>query len=57
MQRMWWLVPVSLSLGMAHAQSYLFSFFDPPGSTYTYVSDMNNSGQILGTYQDSGGLR
>jgi hypothetical protein len=57
MQRMWLLVPVSLSLGMAHAQSYLFSFFDPPGSAYTYVSGMNNSGQILGTYQDSGGLR
>ena len=53
MQRTWWLV--LLGLGMAHAQSYLYFTFDPPGSTATSVSGINNSGQMVGIYQDSAG--
>jgi uncharacterized protein (TIGR03437 family) len=53
MQRTWWLV--LLGLGIAHAQSYLYFTFDPPGSTATSVSGINNSGQMVGIYQDSAG--
>lgn len=38
-----------------HAQTYTFTTFDPPGSTSTIVSGINNTGQIVGTYQDSSG--
>jgi hypothetical protein len=55
MQRTWWLV--LLSLGMAHAQSYLIFTFDPPGSTSTSVMGINNSGQMVGAYQDTAGWR
>ena len=56
MGRIWWLVLLGLGLGIAHAQTYLYFTFDPPGSTFTSVSGMNNSGQMVGTYQDSAGL-
>jgi uncharacterized protein (TIGR03437 family) len=49
-------VLLGLGLGIAHAQTYLYFTFDPPGSTLTSVSGMNNSGQMVGTYQDSAGL-
>jgi len=55
MRRIWWLVLLGLGLGIAHAQSYLYFTFDAPGSTYTIVSGMNNSGQMAGMYQDSAG--
>ena len=55
MQRTWWLMLLGLGLGVAHAQSYLYFTFDPPGSTGTMVSGINNSGQIVGIYQDSAG--
>jgi uncharacterized protein (TIGR03437 family) len=55
MQRAGWLVLLGLGLGVAHSQSYLYFTFDPPGSTYTLVSGMNNSGQMVGMYQDSAG--
>lgn len=51
-----WLLLLGLGLGIAHAQTYLYFTFDPPGSTFTSVSGMNNSGQMVGTYQDSAGL-
>jgi len=50
-----WLVLFGLGLGIAHAQSYLYFTFDPPGSTGTMVSGINNSGQMVGIYQDSAG--
>ncbi len=56
MQRIWCLVLLGLGLGNANAQSYLYFTFDPPGSTSTSVSGINNSGQIVGTYQDSAGV-
>ena len=56
MRRIWWLVLFGLGVGIANAQSYLYFTFDPPGSTFTSVSGINNSGQIVGTYQDSAGL-
>jgi uncharacterized protein (TIGR03437 family) len=55
MQRTWWLVLLGLGLGIANAQSYLIFTFDPPGSTSTSVSGINNSGQMVGAYQDTAG--
>lgn len=37
--------------GAAAAQRYVT--FDPPGSTYTFVSGINDSGQVVGGYDDS----
>jgi hypothetical protein len=55
MRRTGWLVLLGLGLGIANAQSYLYFTFDPPGSTGTMVSGINNSGQMVGIYQDSAG--
>ena len=55
MRRIWWLVLFGLGVGIANAQSYLIFTFDPPGSTGTMVSGINNSGQMVGIYQDSAG--
>ena len=41
--------------GLASAQDYSYSTFDPPGSTNTSVTGMNNAGQIVGSYTDSRG--
>ena len=50
-----WLVLLGLGLGIANAQSYSIFTFDPPGSTSTSVMGINNSGQMVGAYQDSAG--
>src|SRR5947208_1705933 len=42
-------------IALAQAQSYTTFTFDPPGSTFTYVSGMNNAGQIVGSYTDASG--
>jgi uncharacterized protein (TIGR03437 family) len=41
--------------GLASAQTYTYSTFDPPGSTNTAVTGMNNAGQIVGSYTDAKG--
>jgi uncharacterized protein (TIGR03437 family) len=41
--------------GFAAAQTYTYSTFDPPGSTSTVVTGMNNAGQIVGSYTDAKG--
>src|ERR1039457_3486770 len=41
--------------GPGQAQTYSYSTFDPPGSTFTVVNGMNNAGQIVGSYRDSTG--
>jgi uncharacterized protein (TIGR03437 family) len=46
---------LALGLGLAHAQSYAMFTFDPPGSTSTTVTGMNNAGQIVGNYTDDSG--
>jgi uncharacterized protein (TIGR03437 family) len=38
------------------AQNYTFTTFDPPGSTSTTASAINNGGQVVGTYKDSSGV-
>src|ERR1035441_6839640 len=55
MRRIWWLVLLGLGLGIGHAQCSLYFTLAAPGSTYTIVSGMNNSGQMVGMYQDSAG--
>lgn len=37
------------------AQTYTYTMFDPPGSVNTTVYGINNSQQVVGTYQDSSG--
>ena len=50
-----WLALLGLGLGIANAQSYLYFTFDAPGSTATMASGINNSGQMVGLYQDAAG--
>jgi uncharacterized protein (TIGR03437 family) len=44
------LVPI---LAFGQAQNYLTYTFDPPGSTNTLVTGINNAGQIVGNYTDA----
>jgi len=44
------------AISPVRAQSYAFFTFDPPGSFLTLVTGINNSGQIVGRYQDAAGL-
>jgi hypothetical protein len=45
-----------LAIPFAHAQSYVFFTFDPPGSTSTTVAGINNAGQIVGCFEDASGI-
>ena len=36
--------------------TYTYTTIDPPGSTYTLPESINDSGQIVGLYEDSGGV-
>jgi uncharacterized protein (TIGR03437 family) len=56
MQRFFAAALFLIAVQAGHAQSYIFFTFDPPGSILTLISGINNSGQIVGRYQDSSGL-
>lgn len=45
------LVALAMALPSAHAQTYTFTEFDPPGSVNTTVSGINNSQQVVGWYR------
>jgi uncharacterized protein (TIGR03437 family) len=47
---------ILLSISFAHAQQYALFTFDPPGSTSTTVTGINNAGQIVGYYEDASGF-
>jgi hypothetical protein len=57
MKRVFWgLVALGLFLGAAGQAKadYLFTTFDPPGSTLTIAYGINDSGQIVGYYTAGG---
>jgi probable HAF family extracellular repeat protein len=59
-QVLWGLLAIVFVAGAAPAwaqtNSYTFTKINVPGSVYTEATGVNNSGQVVGTYQDAGGF-
>src|SRR5262245_43635528 len=56
MRRLFSVILLFLTIPFAHAQSYVFFTIDPPGSTSTTVTGINNTGQIVGYFEDVAGI-
>src|SRR5688572_18478914 len=49
-------VVIVCAVSFANAQSFVYFTFDPPDSTSITATGINNSGQIVGRYQDASGF-